>query len=82
MKLPRNLSGQRLAGLLRRHYGYDLVRQKGSHMTLAVVFRGVEHSVTIPRHNPLKAGTLASILADVAQAHEVAPGTVRIKLFG
>lgn len=51
-------------------------------MTLAVVFRGVEHSVTIPRHNPLQAGTLASILADVAQAHEVAPGTVRIKLFG
>ena len=51
-------------------------------MTLTVVFRGIEHSVTIPRHNQLKAGTLASILADVAQAHDVAPSTVRMKLFG
>ena len=51
-------------------------------MTLIVVFRGIEHSVTIPRHNQLKAGTLASILADVAEAHDVAPRTVRMKLFG
>ena len=34
MKLPRDLSGERLAQLLHRHYGYRLTRQSGSHMTL------------------------------------------------
>ena len=34
MRLPRDMSGEDLAAVLRRHYGYRLVRQKGSHMTL------------------------------------------------
>lgn len=34
MKLPRDLSGERLAQLLQRHFGYRLTRQSGSHMTL------------------------------------------------
>ena len=35
MRLPRDLSGEDLAALLRRRYGYRFVRQSGSHMTLA-----------------------------------------------
>lgn len=65
MRLPRNLSGGQLAVLLRRHYGYELVRQTGSHMRLATLRQG-EHRVTIPVGSDLRIGTLASILGDVA----------------
>ena len=34
MRMPRDLSVEELAALLRRQYGYRLVRQRGSHMTL------------------------------------------------
>jgi len=39
MRLPRDLSGEDLAALLRRRYGYRLVRQRGSpnaHCRLAI----------------------------------------------
>ena len=41
MRLPRDMSGEDLAGQLRRRYGYQHVRQRGSHMTLTE-----SHSVT------------------------------------
>jgi predicted RNA binding protein YcfA (HicA-like mRNA interferase family) len=65
MRLPRDLGGERLAVLLRR-YGYEVTRQTGSHMRLTTQ-RGGEHHVTIPRHSPLRVGTLNAILKDVAQ---------------
>ena len=51
MKLPRDLSGDELAVLLRRQFGYRIARQKGTHMRLTVVAQGAEHGVTIPRHD-------------------------------
>ena len=54
MTLPRDLSGDDLARLLRRHYGYQFVRQQGSHMTVVTEIDGVEYSVTIPRHRQVK----------------------------
>ncbi len=65
MKLPRNLGGNELAVLLRK-YGYQVTRQTGSHMRLTTEQRG-EHHITIPRHKPLRVGTLNAILKDVAQ---------------
>jgi predicted RNA binding protein YcfA (HicA-like mRNA interferase family) len=65
MRLPRDVGGDELASLLSR-YGYDLTRQTGSHLRLTSSLRDTEHHVTIPRHNPLKVGTLSSILKDVA----------------
>ena len=65
MRLPRDWGGERLAGLLRR-YGYELTRQTGSHMRLTTQ-KGGEHHVTVPRHSPLRVGTLNAILKDVAQ---------------
>ena len=35
MTLPRDLSGDELARLLRRNYGYRAIRQRGSHLRLA-----------------------------------------------
>jgi predicted RNA binding protein YcfA (HicA-like mRNA interferase family) len=64
MKLPRNLGGEELARLLRR-YDYVITRQTGSHLRLTTTQNG-EHHVSIPRHNPLRVGTLNSILRDVA----------------
>lgn len=64
MKLPRDLGGEELADRLRRH-GYELNRQTGSHMRLTT-FKGGEHHVTIPRHKPLRVGTLNAVLRDIA----------------
>jgi predicted RNA binding protein YcfA (HicA-like mRNA interferase family) len=65
MRLPRHLSGRGLAKALRR-LGYQTTRQTGSHIRLTTQQHG-EHHVTIPDHKPLRIGTLAAILADVAQ---------------
>jgi predicted RNA binding protein YcfA (HicA-like mRNA interferase family) len=64
MKLPRNLDGEELTRLLRR-YDYVITRQTGSHLRLTTTQNG-KHHVTIPRHSPLRVGTLNSILKDVA----------------
>ncbi len=65
MKVPRDLGGEELARLLGK-FGYKVTRQTGSHLRLTTSFRGTEHHITIPRHAPLKIGTLNSILRDVA----------------
>lgn len=64
MRLPRDVSGEDLARALGR-YGYHPTRQTGSHLRLTTSLGG-EHHVTIPDHAPLRIGTLAGILADVA----------------
>ena len=65
MKTPRDLNGEDLAKLLRR-FDYEVTRQAGSHMRLTTMRNG-EHHITIPRHRPLKVGTLNAILRDIAQ---------------
>ncbi len=65
MRLPRDWGGETLAKLLRR-YGYEVTRQTGSHMRLTTRLGG-EHHVTIPRHSPLRVGTLNAVLKDVAE---------------
>jgi predicted RNA binding protein YcfA (HicA-like mRNA interferase family) len=64
MKLPRNLSGDELIAALTR-LGYRPTRQRGSHIRLTTEQNG-KHDVTVPRHDPLRLGTLAAILRDVA----------------
>ena len=82
MTLPRDLSGDDLVGLLRRHYGYRVIRQRGSHMRLASVLRGDEHRVTVPRHRQLSVGTLSGIISDVSDYLSMTPTQVRRDLFG
>lgn len=64
MKPRRDISGIELAKTL-RCLGYDITRQKGSHIRLTTQERG-EHHITIPHHNPLKIGTLNHILESIA----------------
>jgi predicted RNA binding protein YcfA (HicA-like mRNA interferase family) len=56
-------------------------RQAGSHMRLTSSSKGSEHHITIPRHTPLKIGTLNSILKDVASYLEIERGQLLDKLF-
>lgn len=80
MKLPRNVSGEDLIKALRK-LGYEVLRQRGSHIRLKTSEKG-EHYITIPNHSPLKAGTFSSILAAIAEHHEMTKDELVEKLFG
>jgi predicted RNA binding protein YcfA (HicA-like mRNA interferase family) len=69
MKLPRDLSGPQLIRAL-RHLGYQVTRQRGSH-TRVTTQRDGEHHETIPNHDPIKPGLLASILKGIARHHQI-----------
>ena len=62
-KLPRDVSGAHLVKALSR-IGYQQVRQTGSHVRMKGGRSGQE-PLTIPMHDPIKVGTLGSILDDV-----------------
>lgn len=64
MKLPRNVSGEKLLGVLKT-LGYVEVRQKGSHVRLQHPGPPT-HSLTVAKHDALKVGTLSAILDAVA----------------
>jgi predicted RNA binding protein YcfA (HicA-like mRNA interferase family) len=64
MKLPRDINASSLIKELKT-LGYEVTRQVGSHIRVTT-FQNGEHHVTIPNHNPIKIGTLSSILNEVA----------------
>ncbi|HEU0234007.1 MAG TPA: type II toxin-antitoxin system HicA family toxin [Gallionella sp.] len=80
MKLPRNLSGTQLIKALEQ-LGYQPMRQTGSHVRLTSL-QPKEHHLTVPLHDPLRIGTLAAILADVAAHHAMTRESLIAKLFG
>jgi predicted RNA binding protein YcfA (HicA-like mRNA interferase family) len=61
--------------------GYRVTPQTGSHVRLSTE-RPAAHHVTIPAHDPLKVGTLAAILADVAAHKKVDREELLRQLFG
>lgn len=67
MKLPRDVSGEQLDYAMGR-LGYEVTCQTGSHLRLTTR-EPSEHHITIPNHDPLRVGTLAAILRDVAAFH-------------
>ena len=80
MKLPRDVSGAQLAKAL-ASLGYRVTRQTGSHMRLTCD-QPSQHHITIPNHDPLRLGTFAAILGEVAAHHGLARDQVIEKLFG
>lgn len=66
MKLPRDISASALIEQLSK-LGYNVTRQKGSHIRLSYQDKDKNHHITIPNHRPIKIGTLARILSDVAK---------------
>jgi predicted RNA binding protein YcfA (HicA-like mRNA interferase family) len=69
-----------LAQKLRR-YGYEVVRQTGSHIRLRSNLRGADHRVTVPDHKTLKLGTLNAIVAAVAKYLEKERSQIAEDLF-
>jgi predicted RNA binding protein YcfA (HicA-like mRNA interferase family) len=80
MKVPRNLSSDRLIQLL-ANFGYETTRQTGSHIRLTTQENG-QHHVTIPAHNPLKVGTLNAIFRSVAEHLSLTKDEFLEKMFG
>jgi len=80
MKLPRDLTGAQLAKALSQ-VGYQVTRQTGSHVRLTVEVPR-QHHITIPLHDPLKIGTLAAVLADVAAHLGLSRDELLRSLFG
>jgi predicted RNA binding protein YcfA (HicA-like mRNA interferase family) len=79
MKLPRDLSGEQLARALAR-LGYQVTRQTGTHLRLTTTDPS-EHHITIPKHDPLRVGTLAAILRDVGDFHGIDRNELLSRLF-
>jgi len=80
MKLPRDVSGADLVKSLKR-LGYVETRQTGSHIRLSTT-EGEVHHLTVPAHDPIKLGTLAAIIADIALQKKVSKDQVVLQLFG
>ncbi|MEO8768293.1 MAG: type II toxin-antitoxin system HicA family toxin [Nitrosospira sp.] len=80
MKLPRDLTGKQLVKTLEQ-MGYRVTRQTGSHVRLSCEMTG-QHHITVPLHDPLRVGTFAAILADVAAHHKLTRNDLVFKLFG
>ena len=80
MKLPRDLSGRDLASALTK-FGYQVTRQRGSHLRLTTETGG-QHHVTIPDHGPLRVGLLSALLTDVAEHLRLSREQLADELFG
>ena len=65
MKLPRDISGSRLAEHLCRRWGYRVVHQLGSHIILETN-QPTQHKLSVPDHTQVRVGTLAAILRSVS----------------
>ncbi len=51
-------------------------------MRLASNFMGYEHHVSVPRHNPLRLGTLDRIFGNVAEYLDIDEEELKQELFG
>ena len=64
-KLPR-ISGFDLLKIFSKHFGFRVLRQRGSHVTIT----NDKTFITIPLHRELDIGTLKSILEDAGIQRE------------
>jgi len=79
MKIPRDIGSNVIVKKLEK-FGYKVTRQVGSHIRLTSIENGTHH-ITIPNHNPIKIGTLSSILQEVANHHGITKQEVINQLF-
>lgn len=80
MKIPRNVSADVLIRALKK-LGYTVTRQKGSHVRLTLSTPQKTHHITIPKHDPIKIGTLNNILNDLSAFHKIDKSELIKKLF-
>lgn len=80
MRLPRDISDPELVKRLER-LGYRVTRQTGSHIRMTCDHPEVRH-VTIPNHNALRIGTLATIVSEVAAHQRISREELMRRWFG
>ena len=74
------ISGQGLIRRLEKAYGYQIVRQRGSHVRIRTMEKG-KHSLTVPDHKELARGTLDGILGAIAGHFDLTKEEVSTELF-
>ena len=67
MKLPRDVGANQLIKAL-RVLGYSIDHQRASHIRIVTQLNGQHHETN---HSPIKVGTLARILQNIARHHNV-----------
>jgi predicted RNA binding protein YcfA (HicA-like mRNA interferase family) len=65
-----------------KQFGYQVIRQSGSHLRLTSNECGFEYHITIPAHRQLKVGTLAGIPTEIAGYLEMDRDELATGLFG
>ena len=60
-KLPK-LSGHEIVKVLIKHFGFEPVRQRGSHIILRKFVNGKKVVTVVPMHKEVKIGTLIGAL--------------------
>jgi predicted RNA binding protein YcfA (HicA-like mRNA interferase family) len=78
MKIPRDVLGSELVKAL-KVLGYSMVRQRGSHISIATEMDGPNQEV-IPNHRPIKTGTLSGILKSISTHHGMSVEELLAKL--
>lgn len=80
MKLPRDLNADSLIKKLNK-LGYQKTRQVGSHIRLTLHSEEKEYHITIQYHNPIKVGTLNSILKEISNQLGITKEDLISKIF-
>ncbi len=70
MKIPRDIQGEKLVKVLVKFWDYQVIHQRGSHIILETN-QPSHHRICVPNHNPVRVGTLNSILSAVAHHKNV-----------
>jgi len=60
-RLPK-LSGREVIRILIKEFGFEISRQRGSHVVLRKFCEGKKIVTVVPLHNEIKVGTLHGIL--------------------
>lgn len=79
MKIPRDISAKSLLKATEK-LGYKITRQIGSHIRLTTLEKG-QHHITIPNHDPIRIGTLSSILSEIADHFQTSKEEIVKRLF-
>ncbi|MEO0052984.1 MAG: type II toxin-antitoxin system HicA family toxin [candidate division WOR-3 bacterium] len=77
-KLPQ-ISGEAIVALLRR-LGYQILRQRGSHVQLSRMTPAGEHRITVPLHKTIAKGTLNDILSRVSRWNDISNEDLLIRI--
>lgn len=73
------ISGEAIVALLRR-LGYEIARQRGSHIQLRKTTGSGEHRITVPLHKTIAKGTLNDILSRVSRWNDISKEDLLIQV--